>query len=184
MNVERALEKQAVICGFIIFKLWCSVQVWALTESVTMSLHVSRCCSFTFSIISTIILHVVVSSADGSHHVDSTHQETMVSSMEQGVAERALFWLSPAFNFDIFTYLISFAFIPLLLIYVYVVYPPGKYYSSAPPPPEYEGHWVDNALFPWTLRNWWKPFWYAENFKCYCSNIVYVPTLVFAKGNN
>ncbi|CAL8113938.1 unnamed protein product [Orchesella dallaii] len=111
-----------------------------------MSLYVIRCCWLVFSIISTV-LHTSLSSSvnNSAHNVDSGHKETTVSSQRQESVGKALFWLSPAFNMDIFTYVLPFAFIPLLLIYVYIVYPPGKYYSSAPRPPQYLGHFVDNT---------------------------------------
>src|SRR5665811_200522 len=57
---------------------------------------------------------------------------------------RTLFWVSPLINFDIFLYTISFALIPAAILWVYWLYPPGKFYSSAPPAPDYIGFSVMN----------------------------------------
>ncbi|CAG7719471.1 unnamed protein product [Allacma fusca] len=52
---------------------------------------------------------------------------------------RAFFWISPYWNWNIFFVVICFALMPVTLLWLYIIYPPGKYYSNVPPPPQYVG---------------------------------------------
>jgi len=45
---------------------------------------------------------------------------------------KALFWVSPEVNYETFLYALPFLVIPLSLVWVYWLYPPGKFYSHLP----------------------------------------------------
>jgi len=47
-------------------------------------------------------------------------------------AARFFYWISPNFNMDMFIFLLPLMLIPAALVWIYVIYPPGKFYANVP----------------------------------------------------
>ena len=45
---------------------------------------------------------------------------------------RFFFWISPNFNIDFFIFILPFALIPVALVWIFIIYPPGKFYANVP----------------------------------------------------
>lgn len=107
------------------------------------------------TISSTFIGAIMVQGSDnGAIKKDnlSSKQTSLSSQVTESAIGKTLYWISPQFNMDIFTYILPFMFIPIALIYVYIIYPPRRYYVTAPN--SYMGYYLSND----TRRSWWKCF--------------------------
>jgi hypothetical protein len=65
---------------------------------------------------------------------ESTSSNTGVSISRSGNSEAArfFFWISPHFNIDFFIFILPILMIPIALAWIFIIYPPGKFYANVP----------------------------------------------------
>jgi hypothetical protein len=83
-------------------------------------------------------------SPSSTNTVETEKQYLEIPFRQTDQSARFFFWVSPAVNYQTFLYAVSFLLIPAAVVWVYWLYPPGKYYSTIPASPDYIGYQVMN----------------------------------------